>query len=363
MLPKIYIINKQYLDTVGEQRSIGGVETYIYNLCRVMIDKGIEPEVYQTSSMSFDKKHEGVLVHGIPVHPKGLVKAALSHIPQNEVVIFANDEVVYGKYDGTIINLQHGIGWDYQKHQYRGELFEILYRLQALKENIRRIKNSKAANYVVCVDYNYVNWFRTQVNYVKPNFVIIPNFTEIPKKQPQKPVDIVNLIFARRFTGYRGTRIFTAAIKKLIPLYENLYVTYAGTGPDEMWIKDQLAGQERVTFTSYKSNESLKIHADKHIAVVPSIGSEGTSLSLLEAMASGCAVVCTNVGGMTNVVLDHYNGLMVDPTEVAIFTAIEELIRDCELRTAVSNKAYDTVKTAFSKEKWVTSWRAFLDKL
>lgn len=359
----IYVINYQYLDQTGTKLSIGGVETYIYNLCQVMMELRIKTEVYQIAQEPFDREYNGVMVHGLVVQKNAFVKTALSRIPENEVVIFANDEIVYGKYNGTIINLQHGIGWDYQKHRYRGELFEKLYRLASLKEDNRRIRNTKAADYVVCVDYNYVNWFRTQVNYAKTNFAIIPNFTDIPEEPPHKPDGVINVIFARRFTSYRGTRIFTAAAKKALHLFPNLYITYAGEGPDEMWIKEQLAGENRVIFTSYRNNESLQIHADKHIAIVPSIGSEGTSLSLLEAMASGCAVICTNVGGMTNIVLDQYNGLIVEPTEDAILAALEELICNYELRTFVSNRAYDTAKNAFSKEKWIASWKKLLEKL
>ena len=359
----VYIINYQYLDPTGTRLSIGGVETYIHNLCQVIAKMGFKTEIYQIANYSFVRKYNGVEVHGLAVKTSSFVKTALSRIPKNEVVIFANDEIVYGKYNGTVINIQHGIGWDHQIHRYRGELFEKIYRLLSLKDDIRRIKNSKAADYVICVDYNYVNWFRTQVNHSNTHFAIIPNFTEIPKEQPLKPPGVVNVIFARRFTSYRGTKIFTAAVKKLLPQYPDLYVTYAGEGPDEIWIREQLKGQKQVTFTRYMSNESLQVHADKHIAVVPSVGSEGTSLSLLEAMASGCAVICTNVGGMTNVVLDHYNGLMVNPTENAIFNALEELINNAELRVAISKRAYDTAKNAFSKEKWEAAWRSILEML
>lgn len=52
----------------------------------------------------------------------------------------------------------------------------------------------------------------------------------------------------------------------------------------------------------------------------------GTSLSLFEAMVARCAIVCTNVGGTTNIVLDGFNGFMVRPVADEIREAIEELI-------------------------------------
>ncbi|WP_420491566.1 glycosyltransferase [Neobacillus drentensis] len=53
------------------------------------------------------------------------------------------------------------------------------------------------------------------------------------------------------------------------------------------------------------------------------LGSEGTSLSLLEAMAAKCAEIATNVGGMTNIILDNYNGLIINPDESELYLALE----------------------------------------
>lgn len=96
------------------------------------------------------------------------------------------------------------------------------------------------------------------------------------------------------------------------------------------------------------------------IAVVPTIGSEGTSLSLLEAMAAHCAVICTNVGGMTNIVIDQYNGLMIKPTEADLVYAIEDLIINVEKRNKLADRGYETVKQAFSHEVWSNRWKKVL---
>ena len=360
---RFHIINNLFLDREGRILSIGGVETYIYNLCKVIINMGYTPKIYQCANSNFLKDYEGITVHGLFANDLKLVKAALKIIPEHEIVIFANDEVVYGKYNGIIINLQHGIGWDYQKHQYRGELFENYYRFLSSLDTRRRIKYSRLADYVVCVDYNYVNWFKTQVNYVNTNFRVIPNFTDTFERIPVKQNNVINIIFARRLIGYRGTRIFTDAVKQLLNEFPDVCVTYAGTGPDESWIKEQLKEYSRVNYITYNSTESLSVHADKHIAVVPSIGSEGTSLSLLEAMAAGCAVVCTNVGGMTNIVLDHYNGLIVEPKAEQLYQAIKELIQNSRLRERLSVKGFETASIAFSKQKWESSWSELIREI
>jgi glycosyltransferase involved in cell wall biosynthesis len=156
---------------------------------------------------------------------------------------------------------------------------------------------------------------------------------------------------------YRGTRIFYEAIERILKEFDNVLVTIAGDGPDEIWLKDRLGKNQNVEFICYSSHESLLIHSNKQIAVIPTVGSEGTSLSLLEAMASKCAVICTDVGGLTNVIIDGYNGIIVPAGEPnALYEAIKNLIIDETLRENVANMGYETVATSFSLSKWKSAW-------
>ena len=79
--------------------------------------------------------------------------------------------------------------------------------------------------------------------------------------------------------------------------------------------------------------------------------------------ATQCAVVCTNVGGMTNIILDGYNGLMVNPEETALYKAIVSLIEDEALRDRLAQRGYETVKNAFSYEIWRSKWTQVLSDL
>ena len=68
-------------------------------------------------------------------------------------------------------------------------------------------------------------------------------------------------------------------------------------------------------------------------------------LSLLEAMASGMAVVTTDACGMSDVVEHGYNGLLVKPaTTKELVQAVTRLIQDKELRQALGRQATDTAR-------------------
>jgi phosphatidylinositol alpha-1,6-mannosyltransferase len=65
--------------------------------------------------------------------------------------------------------------------------------------------------------------------------------------------------------------------------------------------------------------------------------SEGFGLPVLEAMASGCAVVCTNSGGVTDFVLDGQTGLLLsERSAVAVVAALKLLALDGLKREALA---------------------------
>ena len=307
----------------------------------------------------FDEYIENLHVCGVggAKNCKGQLEYIAKQEPdyENDILIFATDMLVVKSKFKKVIAIQHGIAFDITKLKKTGMIKNIKY---ALKGALRALVKHKRFSYcsdIVCVDYNFVNWYRTQVAHIDARLHVIPNFSKIPGKT-EREENRISIIFARRLVEYRGTRIFTNAIKKIKRMHPDVSVTIAGEGPEKKWMQEQLQEFSGVTFTSYKPDESLSIHQKHDIAVVPTRGSEGTSLSLLEAMATGCAVIATNVGGMTNIILDGFNGLMISPDSDELADALLKLIENEELRKKLSCNARETVTEAFSYEKWRERW-------
>src|SRR5579864_7943622 len=69
------------------------------------------------------------------------------------------------------------------------------------------------------------------------------------------------------------------------------------------------------------------------LVCLPSHGGEGVPKVLMEAAASGRAIVTTDVPGCREIVRPGINGMLVPPRNpVALAAAIEELLRDPERR-------------------------------
>lgn len=355
---KAYILDNEF--TIGKEKiKIGGLETYIRCLYEVFKSLGYDVIVYQNSRNNSEFYVEGLHVCSVggAKNSKDQLKYISNQHPdyENDILVFASDPLIQKSNFKKVIAIQHGIAFDVNELEKSGMLKNAKYALKGALRALVKHKRFSNCSDIVCVDYNFVNWYRTQVAHIDARLHVIPNFSKIPEKA-ERNENGISIIFARRLVEYRGTRIFANAIKKVKEIHPEVSVTIAGEGPEKEWMQQQLQNLSGVTFTSYKSDESLSIHQKYDIAVVPTRGSEGTSLSLLEAMATGCAVIATNVGGMTNIVLDGFNGLMITPNSDELAVALLRLIENDELRKKLSFHARETVTESFSYEKWRERW-------
>lgn len=353
----------RYYKEDGTVLSIGGIETYITQLTKLANQLGFKARVFQFAYDDFVKEEECATVYAVKIRGrkdfKLLYNKALSTREDTNkyINIIANDELIPSFDVPNSIVIQHGIGFDYVTDRKLPDILLFFYNTYTA---FMRVWAMRHVDEAICVDNNYICWYRTQRPRNRVKLIPILNFSAIGPKEVHRNNEKVKIVFARRFVKIRGTRLFAPVAKRLLDEYSNIDITFAGGGPDENYIKSVIGSNNRVNYTSYSSQDSIKFHQQFDIAVVPTLYSEGTSLSLLEAMSAHCAVVCTNIGGMTNIVLDEYNGLMVSPDSEEIYSAIKRLIENSELRKEISDKAYETVCKSFSLEKWQKEWTRVL---
>jgi glycosyltransferase involved in cell wall biosynthesis len=373
---KVVFTYYQFLDTYGKRREIGGVETYIWNLSELCRELGWEPCVVQHAAHRFKTQVNHLPVIGVassrPSRQWGyaLYEVASSLIDADkDILIFGADTISIPTRNRRAIAIQHGIHWDLPVRFICNRRRCKAYwgrRLEKWRAARRAIRNFNNCYNRVCVDYNFLNWYRATLPdephgriWVIPNCVHIPS---VPPKRSRNP-DTIRIIFARRFTEYRGTRLIAEVILALMKEHRNLQFTFAGSGPDEEYLRSAFRGYSNVEFVQYVPEDAISVLSDYDIAVVPSLASEGTTLSVAEAMGTGVVVVATAVGGITNMVIDGYNGMLASPTVESFREKLETVIVKDTLRRVLAENALKTAKCAFSHERWNTAWRQVLTEV
>ena len=359
---KAYLIYNQFIDSVTGEPSIGGIQTYICDLAslfyglgyRVLIvQKGAKDSSFEWNNYTI--KNIGVRSDKLNAYRKKLANFIAEELKEDDFLVFMTHTLNCKTKHNKTISIQHGIYWDIPAATPKASsLIEYAFKSYRSWNEIKKVNLCK---YCVAVDYNFLNWYKTLQYYQRTSICVIPNYSNVSDTPTvHKEDDRIKILFARRFEQYRGTRIFADAALKILKSHPNIDITFAGAGPDENYLKEAFSSFENVHFTRYKHGESATIHSQNDIAVVASVGSEGTSLSLLEAMASKCAVIATSVGGLTNIIVDGYNGLISDITSESLYDCLEKLINSKEFRNRLANNAFTTVRDGFSKKMWEKHW-------
>jgi glycosyltransferase involved in cell wall biosynthesis len=374
---RVNIFYGRLLDLEGASATIGGVQTYLTRLVDLCISLGYETTVFQMGARDFLVPWRGAQVVGVAEarQPRvakqvsTLLKTALSYPAASKAIqVFGADHFSVHTRNPRSLSIQHGVSWDLPLSYWgRNPVSRRVRHMVALWRARRNFDNCPNR---VCVDHNFLNWYRTTWpgtrtgrTWVIPNSCDVPSWKSVAAARQSAEPGPVRILFARRFFDYRGTRLVAQVASSLLHKHQGIEFTFAGSGPDEQLLRTRLGEDPRVRFMAYNSDQAIEMHLAHDIAVVPSLGSEGTSFSVAEAMGSGCAVVATNVGGVTNMILDGYNGLLVMPEPQAVEHALERLILDRVLRTQLRRSAWETAATAFSLPKWQQRWRHVLDEV
>ncbi len=375
---KVAILYYDFLDEDGRRQRIGGIETYILNLAGVCHDLGWDVTVFQYGTTEFSVQMDECVVKGIPVaglsHEKKkqrLFAVASRDVDAAEdILIFGADHISIRTQARRAIAIQHGIACDLPAQQLtdhplcRFSLGRTLRKIKARRDTVRRFENCRNR---VCVDYNFFNWYRTMApREPSGNIWVIPNAAPVLSDDEvagRANGSTIRILFARRFVEFRGTRLFAGVVKRLLEQYPHVQFTFAGEGPDEGWLRETFAQQPRVTIMKYLPQDAKEVYRRHHIAVVPSLASEGTSLSVAEAMGAGCAVVATCVGGITNMIIDSHNGLLVMPDSQSLHAALRALIENDRLRHDLGATARQCAQISFSLPAWRQRWQAVLEQV
>jgi glycosyltransferase involved in cell wall biosynthesis len=155
------------------------------------------------------------------------------------------------------------------------------------------------------------------------------------------------LLFVGTWIDHKGIYYLAEAFEKVIANIPGARLTIAGCIEPEETVRGYFAPafQDAIDVRPFISRAEMpKLYAQHDIFVLPSLV-EGMPLVLLEAMASGIAVVTTESNGMTDLVEDGQDGLFAVPGDaVSLSVAILKLCQELALRERLGQAAQVKMK-------------------
>lgn len=135
------------------------------------------------------------------------------------------------------------------------------------------------------------------------------------------------------------------------------FLVIGEAGPEDERYLEQL--EKLIRESGAAGNIKLTGFVDELPAHLPGIDivaapsdNEAFSLALVEAMAAGCAVVATRVGGMAEIVRDGVTGLLIEPNDKwALITGLTRLLSDIPLRERLAAAGRESVIARFERER------------
>ncbi len=152
----------------------------------------------------------------------------------------------------------------------------------------------------------------------------------------QRDDGVTRLAFVARLDHVKGLTVLLDALSAARAGGANIELTVVGDGPSRATFEshaDKVGVTGAVRFAGYcNQQEVADILAASDVFVLPSFA-EGVPVSLMEASASGLPVIATQVGGVSELVIDGETGFIVPPGDVdALQNRIAALGADAGLR-------------------------------
>ncbi len=207
-------------------------------------------------------------------------------------------------------------------HGYYSSQIELLHgRTLGKMMKLYEKKALRWADRITCISKDTADTYRKMgfdVDFV-PNAVDTAKIEEICKGVERKPRRVV---YVGRRTKEKGYDVLMKAF---------------------------LLSQDYELITVYGRpwQEAIRLIASSELLVVPSL-MEGLPTVILEAFASGTAVIASRIGGITELIEDGVNGLLFEAgNHVELSKLIKQLLQDEGLRKSITDKAKENVKRQY----------------
>ncbi|MDD5644866.1 MAG: glycosyltransferase family 4 protein [bacterium] len=378
---------------------LGGVHTYVYNLCRGLVEKGNKVAVICPNFDLKFKKEE--VIEGIEVFRyKSVSKGKLFFLKRplyNLLAYFCCRKLLKRGYD--VINFHsclpalpynmmlkhpaklnvytfhasmfHEVFLQSKKKKY-SRIIPVGFILKVLHA-IENINLKHADRIIVLSEFNKSEIMKHFSDIDESKINIIPGGVDIYSFKPvggrsekglireklKLPQKAFILFTIRRLVARMGLENLIIAFKRLKTIFGDIYLVIGGDGFLRDRLDSEIAGyqlEKDILLTGKIKNEELPLYYQaSDLFILPTEHLEGFGLVSLEAMASGLCVLGTPVGGTVEILKELGNEFLFEgnsPDDIA--NGIEEFIKKDYDIVELGRKCRDYVAKKYSWENIVS---------
>lgn len=353
----VFYVQTSIMNFLGTEFHNGGAERYALDLSKFLQQQGYTVYCLQYAlDRPWIRSYYGLTIIGLPsIVKQALFRSCVSQLTQKAALVISSPfNLVTKDSSRKIIGISHGIFWDHAIQNKQAT--NILQSINSLKR-------------LVTVDTATLHVIRSQQIKHINKVVFIPNYVDRKKFFPAESTSThgkLVILYPRKLYTPRGFWLVHALVPRI--LHEFDYVSFLFCG------KTENAEMNALNVLIKRYGDKIKhcvcapdamgaVYRQADIVLIPTLHSEGTSMSLIEAMASKKAIIATYVGGLTDLISDRFNGLMIYPdSKEGLYQAIKTLIVDKPLRDEMAENAYKK-SLAFDISVWKEKWWRVLSPL
>ena len=348
----------------------GGVGRVVESLCNHQVNDGHIVYIFTANGKQnfLNRLNKAIKVEIIPAvsslppivfgMPISDIFRTLSESHLNEkIIIHAHNLVTIGlasKVNGIpIVCTIHGLS----KFPNAKETLRTRLQTLALSSIIKRIKKNSGS--VIGVSQQTASHYQ---KLSKRSIETIYNGTPTvapPRIQEKEYITISHIGDISTAKGWDCTLKAFAAAKRLLPDVNLRFVSAGKLCDIDLQTIKKLKGELSLSEKDFaflgfvKNPEDIYLNTD---LLILASDSEGLPMSILEAQSFGIPVLCTDVGGCSEIIKDGYNGFIIKKESFDIARKIYDLVTDKELQEKMRLNALKTHKDLFSLEVMATNY-------
>ena len=172
------------------------------------------------------------------------------------------------------------------------------------------------------------------------NGIPLSNYSQKSTYDLSSPIRVLHI---GRFTEAKNHNVLLQALRNVHEKNNDVVLTLVGDGELKIDIMNMIKDYNMESYVHCLGtlDNVNRVLNDSDIFLLPSVY-EGMPMTLIEAMATGMPIIASRVGGIPNMVKDHFDALLIEPEVDELVDAIFKLIKQPDTRRYLGQNAIES---------------------